>query len=90
MREPHSKAGLPVELSIVPEHGAKAVCGIEGKAERERSHGRWWGGFPWLHKRGFGSAEAREGPRQCRRESFTPRGMYPGFRTRGREGAIAV
>ena len=21
-----------------------------------------WGGSPWLHKRGFGSAEAREGP----------------------------
>ena len=23
---------------------------------------RWRGGSPWLHKRGFGSAEAREGP----------------------------
>ena len=44
------------------------------------------GGSPWLHKRGFGSAEAREGAcpgagaRLCeRRESLTPRGILPRF-----------
>ena len=30
------------------------------------------GGFPWLHKRGFGSAEAREGPRR------PPKGILDG------------
>jgi hypothetical protein len=51
------------------------------------------GGSPWLHKRGFGSAEAREGPRR------TPEGILDGagdsppvfvFHMRGREGAIAL
>ena len=61
-----------------PRFNRSRLTGTERKPERgERSQGRWRGGSPWLHKRGFGSAEAREGPRRCRRESLTPRGIHP-------------
>ena len=62
----------------------------------ERSQGRRRGGSPWLHKRGFGSVEARVVPRR------TPEGIldavgdsHPVFAVfaicnRGPEGAITV
>jgi len=59
-----------------------------GSAVKDDRHG----GAPGLHKRGFASAEDRGGGRAGRRrESLTARGMLPSFfRTRGREGAVAV
>lgn len=48
------------------------------------------GGSPWLHKRGFGSAEAREGPRRTPEGILDGAGDSPPFSRQGAVGASSV